>query len=235
MLTDGAHYDAAHAYRTGDVPFWTSLVSPGMRVLELACGTGRIAIPLARAGAIVTAVDLSPAMLAHARSKTDLAIDWQEADMRSFSAPHDLDLAILAFNAINILPPDDAIACLEHVRGHLRPNGIVAIETYIPTAAKLAPTENEKLDAYRVGDIDFRITAKRTYDPVTQRRTMALAIHSSDRTEPVHDSFDFHVYFPSELRLLVERAGFTIEARFGGYDRRPFDRTAVTHIVVARC
>jgi hypothetical protein len=60
MLTDGAHYDAAHAYRTEDVRFWTSFVSVSTRVLEPACRTGRIAIPLARAGASVTAVDLPP-------------------------------------------------------------------------------------------------------------------------------------------------------------------------------
>jgi hypothetical protein len=87
FLTDGEHYDAAHAYRVDDLAFWLSFV---------------------------------PAMLARARAKaTDVEAVWLEADMRTFDDARDQDLAILAFNAINLLEVDDALACLGCVREHL--------------------------------------------------------------------------------------------------------------------
>jgi ubiquinone/menaquinone biosynthesis C-methylase UbiE len=232
FLTDGAHYDAAHSYRVEDLAFWTSLVTPGTRVLELACGTGRIAIPLARAGAIVTALDAAPSMLARAREKS-ADVTWIEGDMRAFDVARDQDLAILGFNAINLLDVDDALECLRRVREHLRPGGRLAIETFLALPRKLVDsTTDEQISAYKLDGVDYRVTAKRTYDPARQRRRLELRIHRSDRTELEHDAFDFHIYFPSELRLLVERAGFTITDTFGGYDRSPLTATSKQCIVM---
>lgn len=232
MLTDPRHYDAAHTWRTDDVRFFAGLVTPGLRVLELGCGTGRIAIPMAQAGARVTAIDVDAAMVEHGRTKyPDLA--WHVADMRSFEAPLDQDLVVLAFNAINLLEPADALGCLVNVKRHLAPGGRLVIDTMLPTFEKIATSDIEQqISAYRVDDVDYRVTAKRRYDPSTQRRRMELAIYASGRAEPEHDAYDFHVYFPSELQLLVERAGFAVEERFGGFDRSPLSRTSQRQILV---
>src|SRR5262245_10544231 len=124
FLTDGVHYDACHATLVADVGFWTSLVAPGTRVLELGCGTGRIAIQLAGAGAIGTGLDASPGLLAHARGKS-AAVEWIEADMRGFAlARADYDLVAIPYNTINVLTRrDDTLACLARARDHLVPGG----------------------------------------------------------------------------------------------------------------
>jgi ubiquinone/menaquinone biosynthesis C-methylase UbiE len=233
FLTDGEHYDAAHAYRVEDLAFWASFVTPGLRVLELACGTGRIAIPLARAGAVITAIDASPSMLARARGKAS-EVTWVESDMRTFDVARDRELAILGFNAINLLDVDDALACLGRVREHLVPGGRVVIETFLPDIKKLTPAEAEQINSYELGGVRFRVTARRSYDPARQLRHMELTIHASDRAEPEHDAFDFHVYFPAELRLVVERAGFAIGETFGGFDRSPLAASSKHVIIVAR-
>lgn len=232
MLSDGEHYDAANSFKVDDLAFWASLVGERVRVLELACGTGRIALPLARAGAEVTAIDISPSMLTRARDKPGGdAVTWIEADMRTFDAPGRYDLAILGFNAINLLEVDDAITCLARVARCLARHGRLVIDTFLPNPSKLEAAELA-LPPYRVGDVEVRVTARRTYDPAQQRRRLELAIWSSDRADPEHDAFDLHVYFPSELRLVIERAGFSVVERFGGYDRSPLTATSSTQIVV---
>ena len=86
---DGRHYDLAYSGYTEDIDFWVGDVKRyGGPVLELACGTGRIAIPLAREGVEVTGLDLAESMLEQARVNSDaegLDIRWVRSDMRDFS------------------------------------------------------------------------------------------------------------------------------------------------------
>jgi SAM-dependent methyltransferase len=206
-----------------------------MRVLELGCGTGRVAIPLAQAGAIVTGLDASPAMLARARAKSS-AVTWVEADMTTFSLADRYELAILAFNTINVLlAPAEMLACVERVRDHLAPGGRLIVDTQVPHPSRLLDsTTDEPVASYRVAGNEVRITARRTYDPSRQVRRLALAIHASDRAQPAHDVLETHVTFPCELDWLLERAGYAIDATFGDYSRGQPSAIAPCHIVVAR-
>lgn len=225
MLTDGEHYDAAHGFKTDDLAFLVSLTTPGMRVLELACGTGRVAIPLARAGAIVTAVDDVPSMLERARGKAgELPIEWRHGDMRAAHGEH--DLAVFAFNALNLLGPDDAIACLAGLDVRR-----VVLDCFVPVPEKLVAADNLAISSYRVGDTAIRVTGRRTYDPAMQTRRMELAFHTDGGD--THDAFDLHVYYPLELRLVVERAGFRITSIYGDYARGPLVATSRVCIVIA--
>ena len=104
LYSDGRHYDLGNKGQVADIPFYLKQIDKyGGPVLELACGTGRITIPVAKKGIQITGLDVSTAMLAHARRKSraeGLQIDWVEADCRDFSLDERFSLVFFPFNSI---------------------------------------------------------------------------------------------------------------------------------------
>ncbi len=240
-LNDGVHYDACHAHRLDDVPFWQHAASSCRQVLELGCGTGRISIPLAAAGAAigrrVIGLDSNPSMLDQARRKAHAAgveLQLVQGDMRSFDLGRDnIDLAILSFNTVNVLMTlEDALACLRCTRRHLAPTGRLVIDTFLPSPPRLIP-DQLKIDYTLPDGEKITITASRSYDPAQQLRVLDLVIRSSDEGRVETDRSEVHVYYPAELILLLVQAGFEIVATYGGYDQRRLDARSHRLIVVA--
>jgi len=236
-LNDGEHYDACHAHRLDDVPFWTQAASSCRTVLELGCGTGRIAIPIAASGRQVIGIDSNQSMLDQARRKTRAAgVDVQLVlgDMRSFDLGRDdLDLATLAFNTVNqLLSLDDALACLRCARRHLAPTGHLIIDTFLPSPARLIDEELQS-DYVLPDGVKIAITAHRSYDPARQLRTLDLVIRSSNGAPDGTDRSEVHVYYPQELLLLLTQAGFDVVAAYGSYDQRRLDARSHRLILVA--
>ena len=236
-LNDGEHFDACHAHRLDDVPFWTQAASRCQTILELGCGTGRIATPIASAGRRVIGLDANPSMIDQAKRKMRAAgveIQYVLGDMRSFDLGRDdLELAILAFNTVNLLLTlEDALACLRCTRRHLAPAGRLIIDTFLPSPARLVD-EQIKSRYVLPDDTKIEITAQRTYDPALQVRRLDLTIRSSDGAPVGTDRLDVHVYYPSELVLLLTQAGFDVVAAYGGYDQRRLDARSHRLILVA--
>lgn len=235
FLNDGEHYDACHASRHDDIPFWTQIASSCKSVLELACGTGRLAIPFALKGAQVTGIDNNDSMLAQARRNMRAAavdIEWILGDMRAFDLGRDdFDLVVMGFNSINLLLTlEDALSCLRSARKHLAPTGRLVIDTFLPTPKRLADEELQ-IDYVLPDDAKITITARRSYDPAAQVRSLDLRVASTDGTSGT-DRQDVHVYYPSELSLLVSMADFDVVAMYGGYDQRRLDARAKRCIFV---
>lgn len=226
FLNDGEHYDACHASRHDDLLFWIKMASSAKSVLELACGTGRIAIPLAVKGARVTGIDNCESMIAQGKRNArgaGVEIEWVHGNMRQFDLGRDdFDLVILAFNSINLLLTlEDAQSCLRSARKHLAPNGRLVIDTFLPSPERLV-AEELKIDYVLPDDAKITIGARRSYDPASQIRSLDLAIQSSTG-ETGNDTLDVHVYYPSELALLANSVDFDIVAMYGGYDQRRLD------------
>ncbi|MDQ3368988.1 MAG: class I SAM-dependent methyltransferase [Myxococcota bacterium] len=227
FLNDGEHYDACHASRHDDLLFWIQMASSAKSVLELGCGTGRIAIPLAVKGSQVTGIDTSESMLAQARRNARGAgvdLEWVHGDMRTFELGRDdFDLVVLAFNGLNaLLTLEDALACLRCARRHLAPTGRLVLDTFLPSPERLT-AEDLEIDYTLPDDAKITIKARRSYDPAAQLRSLDLVIASSDGSPPATDRQDVHVYYPSELSLLVHAADFDVVAMYGGYDQRRLD------------
>ena len=226
FLNDGEHYDACHASRHDDLLFWIQMASAAKTVLELACGTGRIAIPLAVKGARVVGIDSCASMLDQARRNArgaGVEVDWIAGDMRHFDLGRDdFELVVLAFNSLNLLLTlEDALACLRCARKHLAPSGRLVIDTFLPSPERLAP-ENLEIGYVLPDDTRVTIGARRSYDPAAQIRTLDLAIRENGAATG-EDRLDVHVYYPSELSLLVSQADFDVVAIYGGYDQRRLD------------
>src|SRR5215210_1972467 len=131
---DPVAYDREDSSDTG-VAFYSALAQEtGGPVLEIACGTGRVSIPIARLGFAVTGLDIVPGMLAQARSKSaGLPARWVEGDARTFNLGEYFRLIFLTGNAFQaFLTRADQEALLERVRMHLHDDGLFAFETRNP-------------------------------------------------------------------------------------------------------
>ena len=125
-------YDASVPDWPGEIDFYREMVAKpeGGAVLEIACGTGRVAIRLAQDGVEVVGLDLSPAMLEVAREKSAgmSNMRWVQGDMRSFELGEAFDLVIIPGHAFqNIITPEDQVACLACIKRHLNPGGTLVV------------------------------------------------------------------------------------------------------------
>ena len=137
IYQNGEHYDLMFASDNQDYSFWTDQArKSGGSILELACGTGRIAIPLAEAGFDVTGIDLSESMLETAKIKAaaaEVKVVWIKDDMRHFHMNRSFSLIILAGNSFcHLHTLTDIESCLAAVRDHLQPGGRFIIDLFVP-------------------------------------------------------------------------------------------------------
>ena len=146
-FADPHTYDIEDNSDTG-IAFYTALAQEtGGPVLEIACGTGRVSIPIARLGFAVTGLDIVPGMLELARSKSaGLPTRWVEGDARAFELGERFRLIFVTGNAFQaFLTREDQEALLERVRAHLHDDGLFAFETRNPRWANLARADQEAL------------------------------------------------------------------------------------------
>src|SRR5689334_8041907 len=157
MWDDADLYELETAWYRADIPYWQELIDEyrPRRVLELACGTGRLALPVARWGRVqvpdftLVGLDSSPALLDRARARLEAAglglpaaVRFVEGDMRDFDLGEPFDLIILGFNALAYLHTlDDQLNCLQATRRHLAPGGRVGLDLLVPLASFLAESQ----------------------------------------------------------------------------------------------
>jgi SAM-dependent methyltransferase len=144
-FSDPHNYDVEDSSDTG-VAFYSALAQEtGGPVLEIACGTGRVSIPIARLGLAVTGLDIVPGMLERARNKsTGLPTRWVEGDARTFDLGEQFRLVFLTGNAFQaFLTHADQEALLQRARAHLHDDGLFAFETRNPRWANSVRTNQQ--------------------------------------------------------------------------------------------
>jgi SAM-dependent methyltransferase len=144
-FADPHTYDIVDNTDTGIAYYAALAQETGGPVLELACGTGRVSIPIARLGFTVTGLDIVPGMLERARSKSaGLPTRWVEGDARAFDLGERFRLIFMTGNAFQaFLTRADQEALLERVRAHLHDDGLFAFETRNPRWATLTGAGQE--------------------------------------------------------------------------------------------
>lgn len=232
IYRDGWHYDCMLPENDELVAFCRDRArEAGGPVLDLACGTGAISIPLAREGFDVTGIDLSPAMLGVAREKAEaqgLSATWLEGDIRGFRLDRRFDLILLTSNTIcHLLELSALEACLSRVRAHLSPRGRFVLVVFVPDPGKLLrrSTERGPFAAYDDPDGRGRVVVTETYryESDTQIKRITLHHHHADTGEEVTSQIDMRMYFPQELDALLRYNGFEIVSKWGALDARTFD------------
>jgi SAM-dependent methyltransferase len=248
---------------TGDkgVAFYTALArETGGPVLELACGTGRVCIPIAREGFAVTGLDIVPAMLARARHKAGaLPIRWVEGDARAFHLDERFRLIFLTGNAFQLfLTNADQESLLARVRTHLDDEGLFAFETRNPLwgTPRTRADQEATLERARLRGDWFTLLEDRedettatdsigrevhdsltqTYDHPTQilHLTSARRWREGDEQRTRVTRLALRYTFPRELAALLHYNGFTIERQYGAWNLEPPTPASTSIIMVCR-
>lgn len=243
LYGDPAHYDVlAQMTAPNDVPFYRELVHEhGSPVLELGCGTGRVALELAREGADVVGVELSPAMLSLAQAKAaheELGVTLALGDLRSFELDQRFALVLLTYNTFNhLLDLDSITRCFETVKRHMDEGSRFVIDTFQPSLAFLGNEPERRRPILRYRDPytsdEVLLHEENHYDPATQQNRVVWTYEVAGevvRTEEL----TMRLVFPNELEALLRLSGFVLEARYGDYDRRPFGSTTPKQLTVCK-
>ncbi len=232
-----AEYDCENGGYGPAGPFYEALArESGGPVLELACGTGRIAIPLARLGFDVTGLDIVPGMIEQARAKSaGLRIEWVVGDCCDFRLDRRFGLAFMTGHAFqHFLDRSSQEAMLARVREHLAPGGIFAFETRNPRLAELhANYDEEPWHTFKGPDGQLvEVSGFQSYDHASQIQTYTT--HRRSGGEVRTTRIQLRYTWPQELEALLHYNGFIIEQMYGNWDRSPVTAESVELICVCR-
>ena len=210
----------------GDVPATVAFLEERARggpALELAIGTGRIALPLSARGITVDGIDFSPAMVAKLRSKQGgnrLSITM--GNYADVDVPGIYRLVYLVANSLsNLLTQDEQVRCFQNVAAHLTDDGLFVLEAGVPSwLYRLQNGQYVMAEAIEVDEVRLDVAR---HDPVTQRLEESHVRLSRDRVRlnPIVTRYTW----PSELDLMARIAGLRLKERWDGWNREPFTAT----------
>lgn len=239
----GALYDAVPLYQQRpDVGFYigeadsVATTRPGAAILEIGSGTGRVLLPLARAGHSVTGIERSDEMLARCRERLGgelpeirARVRLEQADARTFDIGGEFALVIAPFRVFqHLLTIDDQLSALRAIRRHLGTHGRLVFDVFNPNYALMAgdmSVEREDTPELPLGDGRWM---RRTSRVLRVRRVQQVNdveliyyVRTDGSTERYVHSFQMRWYTPSEMQHLLARGGFRLEHVYGEWDRSP--------------
>lgn len=205
-------------------------LADGGATLEFAIGTGRVAIPLRQRGVPVSGVELSAPMLARLRetaSEADIPVVL--GDMTQAQIPGRFSLVFLVYNGIsNVLTQAEQVECFRNAARHLEPGGRFLIELWVPDLRRLPPGQQATVFAAETGYIGL--------DTVDMLNQIVVSHHFRfDESNEAQLFRSPHRYvWPSELDLMAQLAGFSLESRHADWLGAPFTAESCSHISVYR-
>jgi len=246
----GVLYDSVPLYAARkDIAFYVEeAASPGP-VLELGCGTGRILLPIARAGRTITGLDSSAQMLARCRERVaaepalQSRVTLHHQDMQGFDLGATFPLIIAPFRVVQHLTRvEEQLGFLAAVRRHLAPRGRLVFDVFNPNFAALLgadgaeheDTPEQRLPDGRTLRRTARVKRVRWADQVSEVELIYyVAPRPGAPPERFVQGFDMRWYLPVELGHLLARAGFRISAMYGDFTRTPLVDGAPEQVVCA--
>lgn len=237
-------YDFVEPYRARpDLDFYTELArESGGPVLEIGCGTGRVLIPVARAGVKITGLDLSPQMLEVCRANlaresgdVQARVTLHPGDMRDFDLGRTFALATTPFRAFQHLETvKDQLSCLAAIRRHLQPSGRLVLDlfnpslTFLTSEARLEEWGDEPemvmSDGRRVRR-RFRIARRDWFSQIQDSEIIYYVTHPDGSEERLVHAFPMRYIFRFEAEHLLARSGFEVEALYADFEKNPYGTT----------
>jgi SAM-dependent methyltransferase len=244
------YYDLVHAELTADIGFiLTQAARARGPILELGCGSGRLLIPLARAGYQIVGLDNSPGMLALARQRLQSEpeevrqrVTLIEADMTELDWPSRFAFIFVSYNTLMHLKTEQKGNLFKRARRHLRSGGLFFVDVINPLAAAQTPD-------------DHFITLERCF--VEPESGQIVVQKASSWPHPNHQilhiiwlfdscpldggpvtrqvvQMDYHYLYPHELQVMLEETGFKLEALYGDYQQNLFVEESERLLLLAR-
>jgi SAM-dependent methyltransferase len=248
-------YDVDLLEDPGDIDLYLALAArTGGPILELAAGSGRIAVPLAQAGYEVTAVDIDPAMLARLRhrlaetARTEPEVRGRvhpvEADLVGLELPGGarFGLAIIALNSILLLDSRESQrAALETMARHLAPGGVAVVDVWLPATDELARYDGRLSLEYIRTDPETQLivtkSASAEHEPTRGHVELTAIYDEGEQGGPLRRWVRrdrLRLLSPDELTETAEAAGLIVEVLAGSYDLEPLVNHDERAILVAR-
>ncbi len=239
---DGQLYDAINSHLLADVDFYLDEAARiGGPILEIACGTGRITIPMAKTGVAVVGIDISAAMLTEARRKArgeKLSIEWIQTDAIEFHLGRKFKFIFMAYNSLqHLLSLESLESFFSCVREHLAANGTFILDVINPNIGDLSQGRQR----YRAMDlIDPQSGMPATieeaihYDVARQVNRVKWFYSLANGKVNREDQLNMRCFFPQELEALVKYNGFELSDKFGNFNREPFVGSSPKQILVLR-
>ena len=223
--TAAAMFDPAVLGPTVDVLFELARGGPA---LELAVGTGRVALPLSARGVAVHGIELSPHMAERLRAKPGAdAVAVTIGDMTTTRVPGAFRLVYLVFNTImNVTTQREQVAVFANAAAHLEPGGCFVVEVGVPQLRRLPPGEAGRV--FRLAQDHVGIE---TFDDLVGQVSWS---HHWMEVEGrlVRHSAPYRYVWPSELDLMGQLAGFRLRERWAGWTRAPFTSESTGQVAV---
>lgn len=198
--------------------------------LELAIGTGRIALPLAARGIRVDGIEISPAMIAQLRANPGGdKIDVTTGDFADVAVPGTYSLIFVVWNTFfNLLTQADQVRCFENVGKHLTIGGFFVIEAYVPAfLCRLPNQQYVHAESVQIKEVRLDVLRHDLAKQTIEESHVSLT-SGGVRLNPVVQRYAW----PAELDLMARMAGLHIEGRWGGWEREVFDSESNIHISV---
>ncbi len=240
---DGRYYDAIvnSLDQFHDLNFYLEVAKLyGGEILELGSGTGRLTIPIARAGFSISGLELEVRLIEHARNKTkneELKITWIKGDMTNFKLKKTFDLIFIALNTFShLLTRVDIENCLKSVKNHLSKEGVFIIDTFNPLLRVLIkdPSEIRMYASFSDPDSDkiCEIYESNSYEIATQINHLKykFKIGNNELLKFVH----CRMIFPQELDSLMHYNGFKILQKYGTHAKHPFGNDSYAQIMICK-
>jgi SAM-dependent methyltransferase len=224
------------------LPFYLDLTRQRTgAVLELACGTGQLSIPIALDGLPTVGLDRSSAMLSIAKRRVSAArapAQFVQSDMRDFALGREFSLIFVARNSLlHLLSTEDLLAAFTAVTRHLTPGGIFAFDIFNPDVRLLARPSGQRFPVMEVSTATFgRLTVEEThdYDPATHVNRGTWYISAPDKRDAWIMPMVLRSIFPQELPLLVSAGGLELVSRFGDLSGAPFSLASPSQVCLCR-
>jgi len=247
-------YDAWVNDWEGEVDFYKDLIehSPlqSHGVLEIACGTGRITMRLAEDGIDVTGFDISSELLEIARHKSlgMPNVNWLVGDMRTFHTERQFGFVISPGHSFQfMITPDDQVKCLEQIKRHLVPEGMLVLHIDYQDYGWIAGLLRKETPVYQRSDVIMHPTTNQKFvrswgwrfEPVAQTATVQVNWEEVDENGSVIQTWkmepkQLHCIFPFEMEHLLKRVGFSVEAVYGDFFKNELTSYSEQMIWVAR-
>jgi SAM-dependent methyltransferase len=231
LLPAGAH-----------VPFYVGLArQQGGAVLELACGTGQLTIPIALDGHSAVGLDQSGAMLKVAKLRASAAgapVAFVQSDMRDFALGRDFNLIFIARNSLlHLLSAADLLAAFTSIRRHLAADGVLAFDIFNPDVTLLSRPRGQRFPVMEVDTATFgplQVEAANDYDSATQVNRATWYISTPAKRDAWIVPLVLRSIFPQELPAMLSAAGLELISRFGELSREPFDPGSRAQVCLCR-
>jgi SAM-dependent methyltransferase len=202
----------------------------GGPVLDLGIGTGRLARPLRRAGIEVHGIDASPTMIAQLRADPDTAdIPVWEADMADFDLPNRYAVIVGAVSTLFMLPSRlHQAECLAHAARHLRPDGVVVIEAFVPDPSRY-DAQGNRLELRQLSGGALHLVVSH-HQPGEQAVTVTHVLAGPRGIDRYPVTLRY--LWPSELDHMACSSGLELLQRDRSWDGRPFDEHTTDHVSI---